>query len=46
MLSKGEGGDIGFQEGVTNGVTNVLWNKIIRKIKTKKVQRTALHTST
>ena len=46
MVGMGEGSAIGFQLVVTNGVTNLLWNKIIRRVQTKKGQNTVFHTST
>ena len=46
MVVKGEGGAIVLQVGVTNGVAYVLWHKIIRSVKPKKVQNTIVHTST
>ena len=46
MVGRGECGDIRVQGGVTNGVDNVLWNKILKRVQTKKGQNNLVHTST
>ena len=45
MVDKGLDGDIRVKGVVTNGVANVLWSIILRRVQTKKVQNTVVHTS-
>ena len=46
MIGNGEGVAVGVQGGVTNGVANVLWNKILRRVKTKMGKNTVVKNST